>query len=93
MNIHLDPDDLAPVIQSAVDAAIRRIRDERPTDSIGNLLLDKRQAAETLSVSVSTLDRQTYPKGDLRAVKLDGRVLYSPGSLRQWIEKREGGVE
>ena len=93
MELAFDPRELAPVIQSAVDAAIRRIRDEWPTDPIGNLLLDKRQAAEALSVSVSTLDRQTHPKGDLRAVRLDNRVLYSPDSIRQWIEKREGGAE
>ncbi len=93
MEFTFDPREFAPVIQSAVTAAIRRIRDELLTDPIGNLLLDKRQAAEALSVSVSTLDRQTYPKGDLRAVRLDNRVLYSPDSIRQWIGKRERNAE
>jgi len=63
MEFTFDPREFAPVIQSAVTAAIRRIRDELLTDSIGNLLLDKRQAAEAMSVSASTLDRQNLSQG------------------------------
>lgn len=87
--IEFNPDEFAPVIEAAVETAVRRLREERAADQAGKLLLDKRAAANALSVSVSTLDRLTYPRGDLRAVRLQGRTLYSEGELRRWIASRE----
>ena len=80
--IQFDADELQPVIDQAVEEAVRRLRAERPTDQDGRLLLNKRAAADALSVSVSTLDRLTYPRGDLRAVKLQGRTLHDPPETR-----------
>jgi len=89
MRIELDPEDLQPIVEAAVERAVCRLHAERSGDENGKLLLDKRAAADALSVSVSTLDRLTYPRGDLRAVKLQGRTLYSQGELRRWIAARE----
>ena len=88
--IQFDADELQPLVDMAVETAVRRLRDERSSQESGKLLLDKRAAADALSVSVSTLDRLTHPRGDLRAVKLQGRTLYSPDELRRWITEREG---
>jgi len=89
MNLHVDPAEFAPLIESAVSEALRRAKADRRADESGKLLLDKREAAELLSVSVSTLDRLTEPRGFLPCVRLEGRVLYSPDTCRQWIAKCE----
>jgi predicted DNA-binding transcriptional regulator AlpA len=89
VNLHIDPESFRPVIEVAVAAAILRLRSERPTDRLGRILLSKREAADALGVSIATLDRLTAPRGDLRCVRLDGRVLYSPEAIREWIAVRE----
>ena len=45
--ILLNPSDFSPVIEEAVNAAVRRLEANRPTDSAGRVLLTKRQAAES----------------------------------------------
>lgn len=88
MNIHIDPETFRPVIDQAVDAAIRRIAAERPKDRTGKVLLTKPEAAEVMGVSPSTLDR--WRKAGLPTVKLDGLVLFRPEALRAWAEAQEG---
>ncbi len=88
-HISLDPRDFRELIDQAVDAALCRLQAERHRDQAGRLLLGKREAAESLGMSISSLDRITFPRGSLRAVRLDGRVLYSLDSLRAWIAERE----
>ena len=55
-----------------------------------NLLLTRKEAAQTLNISVDTLDglRNT---GKLRAVNIGARVYYSPDELRAFVTK-EGPI-
>ena len=85
LEIHLDTETLQPIFEAAVDRAIAKTRDDRPTDDVGKLMLGKRAAADACSISVSSLDRNTYPRGDLKAVKLEGRVLYPITEIERWI--------
>ena len=57
MNLHIDPAEFVPLIEEAVEAAIRRLQAERATTEPDKILVDKPGAAEILSVSVSTVDR------------------------------------
>jgi len=75
VNITLDPSEFSEVIDAAVDRALAKMRDEQPANELGKFAFGKQAAADSLDMSVSTLDRHTYPRGDLRAIKLDGRVL------------------
>ena len=50
-DIHLDPAEFAPIVEMAVEAAVRRLRDEGPCDKPGRILLNKKEAAEALGVS------------------------------------------
>ncbi len=86
--IHLDPAEFSPIIEMAVEATLRRLREERPTDQAGRILLSKQQAAEALGVSPSTIDRLRREVG-LPCVKLNGLVLFRPEALRQWATKNE----
>ncbi len=88
VELHLDQETLGPIINEAVDAAFRRMRDERSTDDAGRLLWDKRTAAERLSVSVSTFDR-LVKDGEIKVVKLSGRLLVSPDAVREFIANKE----
>lgn len=56
---------------------------------IAPLLLSAREAARALSVSERHLWGLTQPRGDVPAVRIGGRVLYSPDSLREWIQKQQ----
>ena len=57
-------------------------------DKVGRILLNKKEAAEALGVSSSTIDRLRQTAG-LPSVKLDGLVLFRPEALREWAEKNE----
>ena len=87
LEIHLDAETLQPIIQAAVDAAVRRLLAERATTEPGKILVDKPGAAEILSVSVSTVDR--LRKEGLPCITLDGRVLFRRASLDEWAAARE----
>lgn len=87
-SIVFDADELKAVVDVAVDAALRRMQDERPRDDDGAVLLDKRTAAKRLGVSVSTLDRLREKKG-LPCVKVDSKVLFRPASLDVWAAQNE----
>lgn len=86
-SIVFDADELKAVVDVAVEAALRRMRDEQPKDDEGAILLDKRSAARKLGVSVSTLDR-LREKG-LPAIKVDSKVLFRPASLDEWAAQNE----
>ena len=90
LEMHLDAETLQPIIQAAVDAAVRRLQAERHTDDAGRILLTKVEAAKALAVSPATLDRLRRDAG-LPAVKLDGLVLFRPASLDAWAAARETG--
>ena len=86
-SIHLDPAEFQPLIDAAVETALRRLQAERPRDAAGKILLPKREAADVLGVSQATVDR--LRKAGLPAVKLDGKVLFRPGALEAWAAARE----
>ena len=50
------------------------------------LLLTRKEAAETLSISVDTLDRLTSG-GKIKSLNIGVRVYYSPDALRAFITK------
>ena len=89
MNLHIDPAEFAPLIEQTVDAAVRRLLDERATTKPDKILVDKPGAAEILSVSISTLDR--LRKEGLPFIALDNRVLFRRTSLEKWAAAREAG--
>ena len=88
LELHIDRETLGPIIDQAVDAAVRRMRDESKADDSGKMLLDKRQAAERMSISISTLDRLVRD-GELKAVKLSGRALISPNAISEFVAAKE----
>ncbi len=59
-----------------------------PTDSL-KLLLSAREAARALSISPRSLWSLTAPRGPIRCVRLAGRVLYNPETLRLFIVHQE----
>jgi len=63
LEIHLDAETLQPIIQAAVEGAIRRLQAERATTEPDKILVDKPGAAEVLSVSISTIDRWRREEG------------------------------
>jgi hypothetical protein len=69
--LHVDPADFHEVIEATVDATVRRLESDRPSDTAGRILLTKRQTAETFSVSDGTVDRWRAEAG-LPFVKIDG---------------------
>jgi hypothetical protein len=89
MNLHIDPSEFQPIIESAVSEAIRRLDAERSKDRTGKVLLTKPEAAEVMGVSPSTLDR--WRKAGLPCLRLDGLVLFRPEALREWAAQRERG--
>ncbi len=54
------------------------------------LLLTRKEAAQTLNISVDTLD-ELRNSGKLRAVNIGARVYYSPDELRAFVTK-EGPI-
>ena len=91
--IHLEPSDFSPLIESAVETAVRRLQTERPKDANGRILLTKRETAEALGVSEATIDRWRVSHG-LPHLKLDnGKPMFRPEALREWAAQREGGAE
>jgi excisionase family DNA binding protein len=52
-------------------------------------LLPREEAAETLGISVRTLD-DMEEAGEIQAVRIRGRVLYAPETLEAYIRRRAG---
>ncbi len=92
MNLHLDlaelQQGLGPIVDAIADAVAHRLRAEQPTDDAGRVLLSKSEAAESLGVSPSTVDRLRREAG-LSCVKLSGLVLFRPDALRAWAAAKE----
>jgi len=64
VNLSFDPAEFAPLIEAAVDAAVRRLQAERHTDDAGKILLGKAEAAQALAVGgVDPLDVQQGGSG------------------------------
>lgn len=59
--------------------------EENPDNGQAMRLLNRREAAERLSVSVSTLDR--LPRESLPAVKVGRRKLFRPEDIAAYIER------
>jgi hypothetical protein len=60
------------------------------------LLLSAREAARMLSICEKTLWTRTAPRGQIPALKIGSRVLYSLDGLRAWIDAQTaivGGVD
>lgn len=87
-NIHFDPSEFSSIVDMAVEAAVRRLQNERPGGEARRILLNKKEAAAALGVSPSTLDRLRR-EGGLPSVKLDGLVLFRPEALRKWAAENE----
>lgn len=99
-SVVFDANELDEVIERAISRTLSRIDFRKQRDAAGRVLLNKMEAAEMMSISVSTLDRLSAPRGDLRCVRPfgpKGRVLYSPEAIREWIAARErettGGLD
>lgn len=86
-SVVFEADELRSVVDMAVEAAVRRMRDEQPQDEVGAILWDKRTAAKRIGVSVSTLDR-LRDRG-LPCIKVEGKVLFRPSSLDAWAAQNE----
>lgn len=53
-----------------------------------NLLLTKKEAADSLRISVATLDC-IRKRGLITPIKIGARVYYTPAELRRLLEKKE----
>lgn len=53
------------------------------------ILLSKAEAAQVLSISEKKLWFLTFPRGPIMSVRLGGRVLYSPETLKAFIKEEE----
>ena len=73
--------------QTMLPTALRR-PEKRETPK---LLLDRREAAEALGISMRLLDTLTDPQGPLKPVRIGRRVLFSPGELQRWIDAESAG--
>lgn len=52
------------------------------------MLLSKNEAARVLSISEKKLWCLTRPRGPIQAVRLGGRILYSPETLKAFIREK-----
>ena len=64
----------------------------RMSVQLEKFLLSKPEAARTLSISEKKLWSLTEPRGPIKPVRLGGRVLYSPETLRAFIRSEEERV-
>jgi excisionase family DNA binding protein len=53
-------------------------------------LLTREEAAELLSISTRTLDDMA-DRGEIQPVRIRGRVLYAPETLKAYIRRNAGG--
>jgi len=66
-----------------VTTALRRRKAPEGPDA----LLRRKEAANTLGISVSTLD-DMEDAGEIQAVRIRGRVLYAPETLQAYIRRQ-----
>ena len=87
MKIEFDEETLKPILKLAAAEVLAQRLESAKIGAAGQILVDKRGAAEILSVSVSTVDR--LRKEGLPYVKIDGKVLFRPTALEAWAAARE----
>ena len=74
-------------VQALRDEVTALRRKEAPEGP--NALLPREEAAETLGISVRTLD-DMEEVGEIQAVRIRDRVLYTPETLQAYIRRRAG---
>lgn len=72
------------VLREEVTALRRKEAPDGP-----DALLPREEAADTLGISVRTLD-DLEEAGKIQAVRIRGRVLYAPETLEAYIRRRAG---
>lgn len=75
-------------VQTLRDEVTALRRKEAPDGP--DALLPREEAAETLGISVRTLD-DLAEAGEIQPVRIRGRVLYAPETLEAYIERRVDG--
>ena len=75
-------------VQALRDEVTALRRKEAPDGP--NAPLPREEAAETLGISVRTLD-DLAEAGEIQPVRIRGRVLYAPETLQAYIRRRAGG--
>lgn len=70
------------------DVVRSELRRERRREAVPEML-DREEAADALGVSTRTLSTLTAA-GEVQAVRIKGRVLYSAGALRAYIRRQAG---
>ena len=98
MNLHIDPAEFAPLIEQTVDAAVRRLLDERATTKPDKILVDKPGAADFLGLTPRQVLRLANRDELPRVVFPNGETRFDPADLSRFIEslKRpvaEGGTD
>jgi excisionase family DNA binding protein len=61
-------------------------------DSTPKLLLNQREAAESLGISERSLWGLTEPRGPIPAVRVGRSVRYRFEALRRWVEDKEAAA-
>lgn len=67
---------------------VQALRRKEAPDGL-EALLSREEAAEVLGISVRSLD-DLEASGRIRAIRIEGRVLYSPETLHAFIQSRAG---
>ena len=89
MNLHIDPAEFREVINEAVSASARHSKEERQTDELGRIAVDREGLTKIVPVSVSTIDRWKRNEG-LPYVRLDnGKPIFILESVAAWLKSRE----
>ena len=87
-NISFDSSELMPVIENVVDVMFQKLALSQDCQNSEKLVVSRKQAAEMLDISISTLDRLVLDK-ELKSIKLKGRVLFSTAELQRWVHLKE----
>jgi excisionase family DNA binding protein len=74
---------------SALREEVQSLRRREELDGM-DALLNRKEAAERLSISTRTLD-DMEEAGEIQAVRIRGRVLYHPETLESYVRRNAGG--
>jgi hypothetical protein len=88
--VQINPTELAPIIQQAVDAALARFESERAKldDGSGKLCYSEQEAARLLGVEVHVL-RDERLRGRIEASQIMGRrIRYTRENLTDYLAAR-----
>jgi len=53
------------------------------------ILWSVRECAAKLGISERTLFKTSFPRGNLKSIKIGSRVFYSPEIVKAWIKNQE----